>query len=853
MAPGTRRANRSGYAEHDDFEGLPVRQWRHEWVNVEPPAPVETTQKNGIWDVELPWGMPKDVGLLPQHSQDLLRAARSGALYKRPAPVEEEETDADALTEKPEKKEDDASTKGFQIKVWKQINRNSEGSSVSHLAKRRKGTVTISSKTVSSHMPGATVTKATVRRVDAAGNPYTQEITLQEGQAVEGEIISTTVVPVAAVDPMQVAPQRVRRPPPPKKKNKPGPGRGRKKKVLPLPAPAPGAPGAVGPVDVAPVAPKVEGAEGAETPVKQDGEDSNNPDSEMADNDDDEGDDDGDEGDDDGDDEQRDGDNTDSQDQEMTDVSPAVPTPTADATTELADPESPVPKRAAPPANPISLPPLPAMHLVNSSPKGSPLKNVVVPSPTEPSLEFSLISEALAPKIEPQAESRSEPQQEDAQADVKADVPMTDGSETVTGAPTEPLNTAVPDKLPSIDTATEDAQGVSSLPPADKVGDIVSPMAETRSTFSLATTAETEASGVRLESGDQTVASNQASQDAMVLDVPEASDASNAADVPEIPEVITTSEAAPADEPPAPAVDDVTEKKAASSPAPPASAEEPPAPAPEPEPIAPIVEDMPLAPGEPAEAIKSPAKVSPKSPAASLLEPPAPIEPSVVEPADVPPEIPVEIPVETSAEMAIDAPATLPDVPVEAPVEALVDSAVETAVETAAEAPTDAPAQAPIEIPTAEPEMNQPSLVAAPVMPEDDGPDLLAGLETELDRQAEMGKSPRPEPPAAPHPEPAELPEIANPVPLPEVPAIEPEKPNDEPMLEPKEEPTGQATDAPIATTPEPGPVSAPAPTEAADPASTAEAPASTVPDDEAEKKNEQTTADAPAPAAADA
>lgn len=216
--------------------------------------------------------MPKDAGLLPQHSQDLLRAARSGVLYKRPAPAEEDEENADAVAEKPEKKEDETADKGFQIKVWKQINRNSEGTTVSHLAKRRKGTVTISSKTVAATPVGATVTRATVRKMDAAGNPYTQEITLQDGQQVEGEIISTTVVPVAALDPAQQQPQRVRRPPPPKKKNKPGPGRGRKKKNLPLPAPVPGAPAvpsAVPPVEGAPVVPKVEGAEGPENVRRQ--------------------------------------------------------------------------------------------------------------------------------------------------------------------------------------------------------------------------------------------------------------------------------------------------------------------------------------------------------------------------------------------------------------------------------------------------------------------------------------------------------------------------------------------------------------------------------------------------------
>lgn len=96
--------------------------------------------------------------------------------------------------------------------------------------------MTIASKTVVAPAGGNTVTRATVRRVDAAGNPYTQEVTLTEGQPVEGEIISTRVVAapeLAPVAPQPPAPSR-RRPPPPKRKPK-GPGRGRKKK-LPLPA-----------------------------------------------------------------------------------------------------------------------------------------------------------------------------------------------------------------------------------------------------------------------------------------------------------------------------------------------------------------------------------------------------------------------------------------------------------------------------------------------------------------------------------------------------------------------------------------------------------------------------------------
>lgn len=226
--------------------GLPVRQWRQEWVNVAPPPTENTTQKNDVWAIELPHGMPKDSHLLPTHTQELLRAARSGRLYKRPPPTEEEEGDADtALAEKPDKKEDDPSTRGFQIRTWKQVPRNAEGPTISHLAKRRKGIKTLSSSLPSGLSSSPTVVRATVRRVDAAGNPYTQEITLNEGQHVDGDIISTTVVPAPNTNtngdtPAAQTPVR-RRPPPPKRKPR-GPGRGRRKKVLVQVNPRPEAP-----------------------------------------------------------------------------------------------------------------------------------------------------------------------------------------------------------------------------------------------------------------------------------------------------------------------------------------------------------------------------------------------------------------------------------------------------------------------------------------------------------------------------------------------------------------------------------------------------------------------------------
>lgn len=233
----TRRGNRSGYPEHDDFEGLPVRQWRQEWVTVAPAAQVEAHHENDIWARELPYGMPKDSQLLAPHSLELLRAARSGRLYKRPAPADDDDAELDAGPDKADKKED-VSAKGYSVKVWKQVPRNAEGATISYLAKRRKNTVTLKPKAEVLQSTGSSITRATIRRVDAAGNPYEQTITLTEGQPVDGEIISTSVVPMPAVEAVLPAQQTTpvrRKPPPPRRKPK-GPGRGRKKGRLPLPA-----------------------------------------------------------------------------------------------------------------------------------------------------------------------------------------------------------------------------------------------------------------------------------------------------------------------------------------------------------------------------------------------------------------------------------------------------------------------------------------------------------------------------------------------------------------------------------------------------------------------------------------
>ncbi|KAI1417145.1 hypothetical protein F5Y13DRAFT_152085 [Hypoxylon sp. FL1857] len=400
----TRRGNRSGYVEHDDFEGLPVRQWRQEWVKIAPPPPTDTTQKNDIWAIELPHGMPKDSHLLPTHTQELLRAARSGRLYKRPPPAEEEEVDADAtLAEKPEKKEEDPSTKGYQVKVWKQVARNAEGPTISHLAKRRKGVITLSSNLPAGATSGPTITKATVRRIDAAGNPYTQEITLTEGQHVDGEIISTTVVPapnpVANADASVAATPVRRRPPPPKRKPK-GPGRGRKKK-LPLPASTrPDAANAG--ADATSSGIKPSGPEASDVKPGDQSE-AKNQDSEMADDDEgDDGEDDGEDGD--------DGDEGDEEDSEMPDGERAESETKTDrmaealstvSQTERSSEATPVDaSTGAEPAPTKQFSPPPTLNLPLAQPslqhapshfEGSPLKNVVAAttSPTDSSPKFA--------------------------------------------------------------------------------------------------------------------------------------------------------------------------------------------------------------------------------------------------------------------------------------------------------------------------------------------------------------------------------------------------------------------------------------------------------------------------------
>ncbi|KAG5922824.1 hypothetical protein E4U42_005243 [Claviceps africana] len=432
MAPGTRRANRSGYAEHDDFEGLPVRQWRQDWVNIAPPQAQEQIQPNDQWSIELFHGMPKDFNLLAPHSQELLRAARSGRLYKRPAPPEDEEADTDvAVTEKVEKKEEDSVSQGFSIRLWKQIPRNNEGSGLSHLAKRRKGTVTIASKTVDENATTVpTVTRATVRRTDAAGNPYTEEVTLADGQQVVGEIISTRLeaAPTAAADGFVApAPVQKKRPPPPKRRSKAGPGRGKKKHKYAMSGQALAA-------GVARTAGGVQsglahGPEGTGTSLE--GKGTFNAEIEMGDGDEDDDEDEGDDGDDGDDNDQQEGDpqldhadDSKIHDEEMADAvdERRPPTPSRQAVDAV---NGTMTQTDLVPPNPVAPALAPTVaSLGTHSPKneGSPLKNVMLQSlsPTDSPPASSIPTDAAelvssAPVVDPVVDPAALPAQLPAQ------------------------------------------------------------------------------------------------------------------------------------------------------------------------------------------------------------------------------------------------------------------------------------------------------------------------------------------------------------------------------------------------------------------------------------------------------
>ncbi|KAH9866495.1 hypothetical protein IAQ61_008500 [Plenodomus lingam] len=236
------RSNRSGRGptEHNVLEGLPISQYREAEITIGPNSSDNKPLDKDAWP-ELP--MPRDSHLLPFHSQQLLRAARSGRTVKPPAPIED---DNEMKDEEEESKEMPI---GFTVKKYVKVPRHLETPEPEFLAKRRKG---LPSQYVNGQIAPA-LRETKVKKLDAEGNVAVYKVLVPEGQAVEGEVqptdaaieaVPATAAPgtivegvgvvnaegvVVANDILHQTPPRRRPPPPKKKKTRGGPGRGRRK------------------------------------------------------------------------------------------------------------------------------------------------------------------------------------------------------------------------------------------------------------------------------------------------------------------------------------------------------------------------------------------------------------------------------------------------------------------------------------------------------------------------------------------------------------------------------------------------------------------------------------------------
>ncbi len=194
--------------------------------------------------------MPRDSHLLPPHSQAILRAARSGNIFRPPSqPLEDEKEGLLGEDEEGGEGDGGGTERGFVAKKWTVVPRHLEGPEPEFLAKRRKGLPSTYMGPLGLGSMGQ-MRKVKVRKTDADGQTFVWEVLAPEGQVVEGEIFEdvemtetpapgTVVEGVGVVNAegvvvagdmmMQPTPPR-RRPPPPRRKPK-GPGRGRRKKV----------------------------------------------------------------------------------------------------------------------------------------------------------------------------------------------------------------------------------------------------------------------------------------------------------------------------------------------------------------------------------------------------------------------------------------------------------------------------------------------------------------------------------------------------------------------------------------------------------------------------------------------
>ncbi|KAL5119465.1 hypothetical protein ACEQ8H_002530 [Pleosporales sp. CAS-2024a] len=241
LQPDPRLPPRDPHAtiEHNVLEGLPINQYREVEVTVGANTGDNRPVDKDAWP-ELP--MPRDSHLLPEHSQQLLRAARAGRVYKPPVPIED-----DNELEDEEKEHKEVKT-GFTIKKYVKVARHLEAPEPEYLAKRRKG---LPSQYLVNGVAQPALRETKVKKLDADGNATVYKVLVPEGQAVVDEIQPTddamevapasaapgTIVEgvgvvnaqgiVVAHDALQQTPIRKKMIPPRKKRG--GPGRGRRR------------------------------------------------------------------------------------------------------------------------------------------------------------------------------------------------------------------------------------------------------------------------------------------------------------------------------------------------------------------------------------------------------------------------------------------------------------------------------------------------------------------------------------------------------------------------------------------------------------------------------------------------
>ena len=259
------------------MEGLPVKPWKRGPMPVGLPLKPERDPRSNFPFTEL--AMPKDAHLLCPMSQALLQAARAGRIN---TPQADEEVKNKSEEAKAGPKHSDQGA--FVATKWQPVPSHLEEPEVEYLAKRRKGLPPLGPNGLPPSYPaGGVMVRTKVRRIDAEGNGYVENVVVPEGHTVDGQVIADAgqnngggpeggavdadgLVVGGAVQP---TPPR-RRPPPPRRKAKGS--KGRKRKIVQNVASIEGGPDADGSGSLAANGMDMSGAADSSTMLTEDGQ-----------------------------------------------------------------------------------------------------------------------------------------------------------------------------------------------------------------------------------------------------------------------------------------------------------------------------------------------------------------------------------------------------------------------------------------------------------------------------------------------------------------------------------------------------------------------------------------------------